>query len=78
MSCVSELERNPELDLVSLLRLPGVIGGLAPTLPDSEEEQEALGKVLESLLADALSKMTMQHKPMEGRHLTEELRSRLV
>jgi uncharacterized protein (TIGR00255 family) len=66
-----------ELDLVSLLRLPGVIGGLAPTLPDSEEEQEALGKVLESLLADAVSKMDEMRRT-EGRHLTEELRARLV
>jgi len=66
-----------ELDLVSLLRLPGVIGGLAPALPDSEEEQEALGKVLESMLADAVSKMDEMRRT-EGRHLTEELRSRLV
>jgi uncharacterized protein (TIGR00255 family) len=66
-----------ELDLVSLLRLPGVIGGLAPTLPDSEEEQEALGKVLESMLADAVSKMDEMRRT-EGRHLTEELRARLL
>jgi len=66
-----------ELDLVSLLRLPGVIGGLAPTLPDSDEEQEALGKVLESLLAEAVSKMDEMRRT-EGRHLTEELRARLV
>ena len=66
-----------ELDLVSLLRLPGVIGGLAPALPDSEEEQEALGKVLESLLAEAVSKMDEMRRT-EGRHLTEELRARLV
>src|SRR5260370_28754538 len=55
-----------ELDLVSLLRLPGVIGGLAPTLPDSWEEQEALGKVLETLLADAVSKMD-EMRPTGGR-----------
>ena len=65
-----------ELDLVSLLRLPGVIGGLAPALPDSDEEQEALGKVLESLLAEAVSKMDEMRRT-EGRHLTEELRARL-
>jgi uncharacterized protein (TIGR00255 family) len=66
-----------ELDLVSLLRLPGVIGGLAPTLPDSDEEQEALGRVLESLLAEAVLKMDEMRRT-EGRHLTEELRARLV
>ncbi len=66
-----------ELDIVSLLRLPGVIGGLAPALPDTEEEQEALGNVLESHLADALSRMDEMRRT-EGRHLTEELRSRLA
>ncbi len=66
-----------ELDIVSLLRLPGVIGGLAPALPDTEEEQEALGHVLESYLADALSRMDEMRRT-EGCHLTEELRSRLA
>jgi len=64
-----------ELDVVSLLRLPGVIGGLAPALPDSEEEQEALGKALESCLGDALLRMDEMRRA-EGRHLAEELRSR--
>jgi uncharacterized protein (TIGR00255 family) len=66
-----------ELDLVSLLRLPGVIGGLAPDLPDTEEEQEALGQVLEKQLADALVKMDEMRRT-EGRHLAEELRARLA
>jgi len=66
-----------ELDIVSLLRLPGVIGGLAPALPDSEEEQEALGKALESCLGDALVRMDEMRRT-EGRHLTEELRSRVA
>src|SRR5438477_2848209 len=35
------------LDVVALLRLPGVIGGLAPAVPESEEEQEKLGRELE-------------------------------
>ena len=65
-----------ELDLVSLLRLPGVIGGLAPALPDSEEEQESLGKALESCLGDALVKMDEMRRT-EGRHLAEELRARV-
>jgi uncharacterized protein (TIGR00255 family) len=66
-----------ELDIVSLLRLPGVIGGLAPALPDSEEEQEALGKALEACLGDALAKMDEMRRT-EGRHLTEELRARVA
>ena len=64
-----------ELDLVSLLRLPGVIGGLAPALPDSEEEQEEFGRVLERLLVEALARMDEMRRA-EGRHLTDELRAR--
>jgi len=64
-----------ELDLVSLLRLPGVIGGLAPELPDSEEEQEEFGKALETQLREALRKMDEMRRA-EGRHLSEELRAR--
>ena len=66
-----------ELDLVSLLRLPGVIAGLAPELPDSDEEQEAFGKVLEAQLREALGKMDEMRRA-EGRHLTEELRARTL
>jgi len=65
-----------ELDLVSLLRLPGVIAGLAPELPDSDEEQEQFGKVLETQLREALGKMDEMRRA-EGRHLTEELRTRV-
>jgi uncharacterized protein (TIGR00255 family) len=81
LNAAEELRRQTgsksELDLVSLLRLPGVIGGLAPDLPDTEEEQEGLGKALENYLADALAKMDEMRR-IEGRHLTEELRSRVA
>jgi uncharacterized protein (TIGR00255 family) len=66
-----------ELDLVSLLRLPGVIAGLAPALPNTEEEQESFGKALETYLREALTKMDEMRRA-EGRHLTEELRARIV
>lgn len=66
-----------ELDLVSLLRLPGVIAGLAPALPDSEEEQEEFGKVLDRLLREALGRLD-EMRLAEGRHLVEELRARLA
>ncbi len=66
-----------ELDLVSLLRLPGVIAGLAPELPDSDEEQEEFGKILEKYLRDALTKLD-EMRLAEGRHLAEELRARLA
>jgi uncharacterized protein (TIGR00255 family) len=66
-----------ELDTVSLLRLPGVITGLASALPESEEEQEQLGKVLDKYLQEALGKMDEMRRN-EGRHLTEELRARVA
>lgn len=65
------------LDAVSLLRLPGVIGGIAPELPDSPEEQEAFGNRLEALLLEALGKLDEMRR-IEGRHLTAELRARLA
>jgi uncharacterized protein (TIGR00255 family) len=65
-----------EMDVVSLLRLPGVITGLASVLPESEEEQEEFGKALEKHLHEALGKMDEMRKA-EGRHLAEELRSRV-
>lgn len=71
-----QTEAKAELDLVSLLRLPGVIGGLAPELSDSEEEQEEFGKVLETQLREALGKMDEMRRA-EGRHLSEELRARI-
>ena len=65
-----------ELDLVALMRLPGVIGGLAPTLPEDAEEQEAFGKALEDSLRTAVARMDEMRRT-EGRHLTAELRDRL-
>jgi uncharacterized protein (TIGR00255 family) len=66
-----------ELDTVSLLRLPGVITGLASALPETEDEQEELGKALEIFLLDALGKMDEMRRN-EGRHLTDELRARVA
>jgi uncharacterized protein (TIGR00255 family) len=66
-----------ELDLVLLLRLPGVIAGLAPELPDSDEERDEFGKVLEQRLCEALAKLD-EMRLAEGRHLVEELRMRLA
>ncbi len=66
-----------ELDLVSLLRLPGVVGGLAPALPDTDEEQEALGQELEEYLREALTRLDDMRRA-EGRHLAEEMRARLT
>jgi uncharacterized protein (TIGR00255 family) len=73
----TQMGSNAELDVVSLLRLPGVIGGLAPALPETEEEQDQLGRALEDCLREALAKLDeMRHA--EGRHLAEELRLRVA
>jgi uncharacterized protein (TIGR00255 family) len=72
-----QMNASSELDVVSLLRLPGVIGGLAPPLPETDEEQDQLGKALDACLHEALTRLDeMRHA--EGRHLAEELRSRLA
>jgi len=65
------------LDVVALLRLPGVIGGLAPAVPETEEEQEKLGRALENCLREALAKLDEMRRT-EGRHLAEDLRRRLA
>src|SRR6266436_4556118 len=62
-----QLGTDSGLDVVSLLRLPGVIGGLAPPLPETDEEQDQLGKALDACLREALLKLDdMRHA--EGRH----------
>jgi len=66
-----------ELDVVALLRLPGVIGGLAPAVPENEEEQEALGHMLDTCLLDALGRLDEMRRA-EGRHLVDDLRGRLA
>lgn len=64
------------LDVVSLLRLPGVIAGLNGAVPEAMEEQEKLGQALEACLREALTKLDEMRRA-EGRHLVAELRERL-
>lgn len=72
-----QTKSSTELDVVSLLRLPGVIGGLAPPLPETDEGQDQLGQALDECLREALHKLDdMRHA--EGRHLAEELRARIA
>jgi uncharacterized protein (TIGR00255 family) len=66
-----------DVDVVSLLRLPGVIAGLAGAVPESEEEQERLGQALEACVREALTKLDEMRRA-EGKHLVEELRERLA
>jgi uncharacterized protein (TIGR00255 family) len=65
-----------DVDVVALLRLPGVIAGLSVGVPEAEDEQERLGQALDACLAEALIKLD-DMRLAEGRHLTEDLRTRL-
>ena len=73
----SATPRASDVDVVALLRLPGVIGGLAPQIPDSEEEQQKLGDALDRCLRDALSRLDDMRRA-EGRHLAADLRERVT
>ena len=66
-----------ELDVVALLRLPGVIAGLTAAVPETEEEQEQLGQAIDACLREALLKLDDMRRA-EGRHLAEELRGRVA
>jgi uncharacterized protein (TIGR00255 family) len=80
LQAADELRRkmggSADLDVVSLLRLPGVIGGLAPPLPETDEEQDLLGQTLDGCLREALAKLDEMRRA-EGRHLAEDLRARV-
>ena len=66
-----------EIDVISLLRLPGVASGFAPALPENDQQQEQLGCALDACLADALSKLAEMRRT-EGQHLAEDLRARAL
>src|SRR2546423_9661715 len=72
-----ETRAATDMDVVALLRLPGVITGVTTALPETEEEQERLGRLLDGGLREALAKLDDMRRA-EGRHLVGELRDRLV
>jgi uncharacterized protein (TIGR00255 family) len=72
-----ETRAAADVDVVALLRLPGVISGLGIATPQSEESQEKLGRVLEECLGEALSKLDDMRRA-EGSHLIAELNKRLT
>jgi uncharacterized protein (TIGR00255 family) len=72
-----ETRAAADVDVVALLRLPGVISGLGIATPQSEESQEKLGRVLEECLGEALSKLDDMRRA-EGGHLIAELNKRLT
>src|SRR5579863_10462047 len=66
-----------DVDVVAILRLPGVIAGLTAAVPEAEEDQERLGHALDTCLLEALLKLDDMRRA-EGRHLLEDLRARLA
>jgi uncharacterized protein (TIGR00255 family) len=66
-----------DVDVVAILRLPGVIAGLSAAVPDTQDEQERLGQALDACLREALLKLDDMRRA-EGRHLIEDLRARLT
>lgn len=72
-----ETKAAADMDVVALLRLPGVVTGLTSAVPETEEGQELLGKVLDACLQEALTKLDEMRRA-EGRHLIEEMRARLA
>ena len=72
-----ETRAAADMDVLSVLRLPGVIAGLSGSVPETEDEQEKLGQTLDACLREALLKLDDMRRA-EGRHLVEELRDRLT
>jgi len=72
-----ETRAAADVDVVALLRLPGVISGLGIATPQSEESQEKLRRTLEDCVGEALSKLDDMRRA-EGSHLVEELNKRLT
>jgi uncharacterized protein (TIGR00255 family) len=66
-----------DVDVVAILRLPGVIAGLSAAVPEAENEQEQLGQALDACLLEALHRLD-DMRLAEGRHLIEDLRARLA
>jgi uncharacterized protein (TIGR00255 family) len=72
-----ETRAAADVDVVALLRLPGVIAGLSVAVPETDEEQEQLGQVLDDCLREALEKLDDMRRT-EGKQLAAQLRERLV
>jgi len=72
-----ETRAAADVDVVALLRLPGVIAGAGIAAPQDESGQTQLGKILGDCLREALTKLDEMRRS-EGAHLVEELRSRLT
>src|ERR1700730_5080276 len=71
-----ETRAATDMDVVALLRLPGVITGVTTAVPETEEEQERLGRLLDGGLREALAKLDDMRRA-EGGHLVGGVRGRL-
>jgi uncharacterized protein (TIGR00255 family) len=76
-SFMKDTSAAANVDVVSLLRLPGVIAGLNGVVPEAEDQQEKLGQALDACLREALLKLDDMRRA-EGKHLVQELRDRLA
>src|SRR5205814_8948366 len=65
-----ETRAATDMDVVALLRLPGVITGVTTAVPETEEEQERLGRLLDGGLREALAKLDDMRRA-EGRRSEE-------
>jgi uncharacterized protein (TIGR00255 family) len=65
------------MDVVGLLRLPGVIKGSGPAVPEDEDEREKLWQVLKGCIEEALTNLREMRRG-EGAHLVQNLRERLA
>ncbi|MDP9337467.1 MAG: YicC family protein [Acidobacteriota bacterium] len=72
-----ETRAAADVDVVALLRLPGVISGLGVATPQTDESQEQLGRALEDCLRQALVKLDEMRRA-EGAHLVDELQKLLT
>jgi uncharacterized protein (TIGR00255 family) len=72
-----ETRAATDMDVVALLRLPGVIAGASSLIPQLDADQEEFGCGLEDCLREALAKLDDMRR-MEGGHLVEDLRARLA
>src|SRR6202163_4644888 len=72
-----ETRAAADVDVVALLRLPGVISGLGIAAPHSEESQGKPWRALEECLGDALSKLDDMRRA-EGGRPAEELNKLLT
>jgi uncharacterized protein (TIGR00255 family) len=65
------------MDVVGLLRLPGVIKGSGPAVPEEEEQREKLWQLLRGSIEEALGNLRAMRQA-EGAHLVANLRERLA